>query len=61
MDMKVNAMKETPDFDVDAALTGVKLTSLNDFIEAKAKIDVEKGTLDMYTELQAQNGSSRDM
>src|SRR5690554_1146084 len=57
VDMKVNAMKETPDFDVDAALTGVKLTSLNDFIEAKAKIDVEKGTLDMYTELQAQNGS----
>ncbi|MBS7563734.1 DUF748 domain-containing protein [Mucilaginibacter sp. Bleaf8] len=56
MDMKVNVLKELPDFDLNARLTGVKLTSLNDFIEAKGKIDVEKGTLDMYSELKATNG-----
>jgi hypothetical protein len=57
LDMKVNALKETPDFDVNAQLTGVQMTSLNDFIEAEAKLDVEKGTLDMYTELQATDGA----
>ena len=55
-DMKINVLKEIPDFNVNAKLTTVKLTSLNDFIEAKGKIDVEKGTLDMYSELEAKDG-----
>jgi hypothetical protein len=56
-DMKINALKEIPDFNLNAKLTSVKLTSLNNLIEAKGKIDVEKGTLDMYSELQATNGN----
>jgi hypothetical protein len=55
-DMKINVLKEIPDFNVNAQLTTVKLTSLNNFIEAKGKIDVEKGTLDMYSELKAKGG-----
>ncbi|WP_345951905.1 DUF748 domain-containing protein [Mucilaginibacter sp. PAMB04274] len=55
-DMKINVLKEIPDFRISGQLTTVKLTSLNDFIEAKGKIDVEKGTLDMYSELEAKNG-----
>ena len=55
-DMKINVLKETPDFKFNGQLTKVNLTSLNNFIEAKGKIDVEKGTLDMYTELEAKNG-----
>lgn len=55
-DMKINALKEIPDFNLNAQLTAVKLTSLNNLIEAKGKIDVEKGTLDMYSELEATNG-----
>jgi hypothetical protein len=55
-DMKMNVLKETPDFKLNGQLTTVKLTSLNNFIEAKGKIDVEKGTLDMYSELEAKNG-----
>jgi len=55
-DMKINALKEIPDFNLNAQLTTVKLTSLNNLIEAKGKIDVEKGTLDMYSELEATNG-----
>ncbi|MFD1255958.1 DUF748 domain-containing protein [Mucilaginibacter terrae] len=55
-DMKINALKEIPDFNLNAKLTTVKLTSLNNLIEAKGKIDVEKGTLDMYSELEATNG-----
>jgi hypothetical protein len=55
-DMKINALKEIPDFNLNAQLTTVKLTSLNNLIEAKGKIDVEKGTIDMYSELEASNG-----
>jgi hypothetical protein len=55
-DMKINVLKEIPDFNLNAKLTTVKLTSLNNFIEAKGKIDVEKGTLDMYSELEAKDG-----
>jgi hypothetical protein len=54
--MKINVLKEIPDFKLNGQLTQVKLTSLNNLIEAKGKIDVEKGTLDMYSELEVKNG-----
>lgn len=54
--MKINVLKEIPDFKLNGQLTTVKLTSLNNFIQAKGKIDVERGTLDMYSELEAKNG-----
>lgn len=55
-DMKINVLKEIPDFKMNGQLTRVKLTSLNNIIEAKGKIDVEKGTLDMYSELEVKSG-----
>lgn len=55
-DMKINALKEIPDFDLNMKLTGVDLTSINDFIEAYAKFDVESGRLDMYSELKLMDG-----
>jgi len=55
-DMKINVLKEIPDFKLNGQLTQVKLTSLNNFIEAKGKIDVERGALDMYSELEVKNG-----
>ena len=55
-DMKINVLKEMPDFDLDLKLTGVDLTSINDFIEAYAKFDVEQGRLDMYSELKLMDG-----
>ncbi|RNI33140.1 DUF748 domain-containing protein [Rufibacter immobilis] len=54
--MQVNALKRIPDFDGDFQLTGVNLTSLNAFIKANAKFDVERGKLDMYSELKSTNG-----
>ncbi len=54
--MQVNALKRVPDFDSDFQLTGVNLTSLNSFIKAYAKFDVERGKLDMYAELKATDG-----
>lgn len=49
--MEVNLLKEIPDFNMDMKLTGVDLTSLNGFIEAYGKFDVERGSLDLYSEL----------
>jgi len=56
-DMKVNVFKETPDFDMNMQLTGVKMTSLNGFIKAYGKFDVERGTLNLYSELKLINGN----
>lgn len=55
-DMRINALKEIPDFDLDMKLRGIDLTSINDFIEAYAKFDVESGRLDMFTELTLMDG-----
>ncbi|WP_224997758.1 DUF748 domain-containing protein [Cesiribacter sp. SM1] len=55
-DMRINVLKELPDFDLNLKLTGIDLTSINDFIEAYAKFDVERGRLDMYSELKLMNG-----
>ena len=55
-DMRINALKEIPDFDLDMKLTGIDLTSINDFIEAYGKFDVESGRADMFTELTLMDG-----
>lgn len=55
-DMKANVLKEIPDFDMKLKLTGVDLTSMNSFVEAYGKFDVERGKLDMYSELKLING-----
>ncbi|WP_187263259.1 DUF748 domain-containing protein [Pontibacter beigongshangensis] len=54
--MKANALKEIPDFDMKMELTKVDLTAVNSFIEAYGKFDVERGTLDMYSELKLTDG-----
>jgi len=54
--MKVNALKRIPDFDGEYQITNINLTSLNSFIKAYAKFDVERGKLDLYSELKSTNG-----
>jgi hypothetical protein len=51
-----NPFTESPRFDVDAAMEGVDLTALNEFLRAYAKVDVKKGSLDFYTEMAAADG-----
>ncbi|WP_276497115.1 DUF748 domain-containing protein [Pontibacter litorisediminis] len=55
-DMKANLLKEIPDFDMNMQLTHVNLTSINDFIKAHGKFDVERGRMDVYSELQLKDG-----
>ncbi|CAM3630549.1 DUF748 domain-containing protein [Pontibacter korlensis] len=54
--MKANLLKEIPDFDMTAQLTSVDLTSINDFIKAYGKFDVERGRMDLYSELKLMDG-----
>ena len=53
--MKVNILKDVPDFDMDMQLTGINLLSLNGFLEANAKFDVERGDIDTYSKLKLTN------
>lgn len=54
--MKLNALKEIPDFDLNLQLKQVQLPALNDFIKAYGKFDVEKGRFELYSEVQLKDG-----
>jgi hypothetical protein len=49
--MKINPLAEKPTFDLNADLKNTNLVLLNDFFQAYAKVDVNKGTFGMYTEV----------
>ncbi|HYG04557.1 MAG TPA: DUF748 domain-containing protein [Chryseosolibacter sp.] len=53
---KVNPLAEDPTFDFNAELKNTNLVKLNDFFQAYAKVDVNKGTFGLYTEMAAKNG-----
>lgn len=48
---KMNLLKQVPDLDVDLKFENVDLKSLNDFFGAYAKIDVEEGSFNLYSEI----------
>lgn len=54
--MKLNALKDKPTFDMDAVLENLQLPEFNDFFQAYANVDVSKGTLGLYTEIAAKEG-----
>jgi len=55
-EMKINPLKDEPTFDLNAELRNTNLVLLNDFFQAYARIDVNKGKFGMYTEVAAKNG-----
>lgn len=54
---KANFIKEMPDLDYDFKFENVKLTALNDFLDAYAKVDAEKGIFFLYHELALQDSN----
>ena len=54
--MKMNVLKEIPDFDLDFSFENVDLKALNDFINAYTKTDVERGVFNLYAEMAAKDG-----
>jgi hypothetical protein len=55
--MKANVLKEVPDMDVDLRFENVDLKALNDFFQAYAKVDVEKGQFNLYSEIAVADGN----
>jgi hypothetical protein len=55
--MKLNALKDKPTFDLNAELENLQLPELNEFFQAYANVDVNKGTLGLYTEIAAKDGN----
>jgi hypothetical protein len=57
IDMGIAPLAEYPTFDLDAELTDLRLTTLNDFLRAYAALDAEGGTLGLFVEAAAADGA----
>jgi uncharacterized protein involved in outer membrane biogenesis len=56
LDAKVNVLKNIPDFDAGMQLTNANLLAFNGFFEANAKMDVERGSIDIFSKLKLKDG-----
>lgn len=54
--VRLDPLDTIPTFDLNAKLMNLPITHLNDLLRAYAKLDVQKGTFSVYTELAARNG-----
>jgi hypothetical protein len=55
LDMKIDPLMPVPTFDMNARLTTLNITKLNDFLQAYGNFDAEKGTISMYCEAAAKD------
>lgn len=53
---KLNLLKLIPDMDISLALENADITAMNDLLEEYAKIDFERGTLNVYSEIAIADG-----
>ncbi len=56
INMDINVLKEIPDLDMDMKFESINMPALNDFFFAYAKVDVEKGVFNIYSELTIEDG-----
>ncbi len=54
--MDINPLADVPTFDLTAELKNTNLVLLNEFFEAYARLDVNKGSFGLYTEVAAKEG-----
>jgi hypothetical protein len=55
MNARLNPLTEAPTFDMSAELKNTNLVKLNEFFQAYAKIDVNKGLFGLYAEVAAKD------
>lgn len=53
--MRLDALADDPTFDLNAEIKNTNLVLFNDFFKAYGKLDVNKGTFGMYTEIAAKD------
>ena len=51
LNMKLDPLAEDPTLDMNTSLSNTDLTQLNDFMQAYANVDVNKGTFGLYSEI----------
>jgi hypothetical protein len=56
INMDINVLKQIPDLDVNLKFEGIHMPALNDFFVAYSKVDIEKGTFNLYSELAVDDG-----
>jgi hypothetical protein len=56
LEMDINVLKKIPDLDMDLKFEDINMPALNDFFLAYAKVDIERGTFNLYTELAVNDG-----
>lgn len=56
VNMEVNALKDLPDMAAGISLKGTDLLSLNSFFEGNAKMDVERGQIDIFSKFTLLDG-----
>jgi hypothetical protein len=54
--MGIDPLAAQPTLDMNMTLTDTKLTAFNDMLKAYAGVDVNKGTMGLYTEMATRNG-----
>jgi len=57
--MGINVLKEIPDLDMDMKFEGIDMPALNDFFLAYSKVDIERGTFNLYSELAVDDSNIR--
>lgn len=55
--LDIDPYAKQPTFDLDGSLKDVNLVKLNDFLRVYSKVDVERGSLSLFTEMSASNGN----
>lgn len=56
LDMGINVLKTSPDFDMNLSIEDIDLPFLNDFTEAYANFTFKEGTMDVFTEVAMEDG-----
>jgi hypothetical protein len=56
LNMKMDALAKKPTFDMNLELKDTHLPELNDFFKAYGKLDVNKGTFGLYSEIASKQG-----
>ncbi|HZB13603.1 MAG TPA: DUF748 domain-containing protein, partial [Chryseolinea sp.] len=51
INMDINVLKEIPDLDLNLKFEQINMPALNDFFVAYSKVDIERGTFNLYSEL----------
>jgi Domain of Unknown Function (DUF748) len=56
VDLRLNPQDAAPTFELNATVTNVSLTNLNEFLRKYAKLDVARGNLSLYTSIASVQG-----